>query len=83
MLKFLFLIHRKNCHNGSNGRKNGRYKKCNLPRAVRPRADDFAGAGVDQDAVGLIAVAVDGQPDGQQDVFERDADMLRLHKFRR
>ncbi len=49
-----------------------------LDPTVGAGADDFTGAGVDQDAISFLLVAVDGQPHGQEDLLIGDADVLGL-----
>src|SRR5580692_4942144 len=50
--------------------------KRDFPAAVRPLAIDVSGAGVDQNLIRPLAIAVGQHPDRQQDVFERDRAIL-------
>jgi len=58
-------------HDYTDHRENDEDSRRDLHRAPRPLALDFAGAGVDQDAVDLLAKAISADPDRQQDVLER------------
>ncbi len=50
-----------------------------LNPAPGPFALDFAGAGVDEEAVDFLAVAVGADPDGQEDVFVGNPAVLSVH----